>query len=98
MPFVLCLKTVQPFQFLVNTFGVVTQLVSINRFGTASSNAVPVPGAGPIVSADGRFVVFERQSTWRRTTPMVFMTCSCGIYREDDDFGEPQPVWNGVCQ
>ena len=38
VPFVLCLKTFQPFQFFVDVFGVVTQLVSVNRFGTGSGN------------------------------------------------------------
>ena len=36
VPFVLCLKAFQPFQFFVDVFGVVTQLVSVNRFGTGS--------------------------------------------------------------
>jgi hypothetical protein len=38
VPFVVCLKTRQSFQFFVDVFGIVTKLVSINRMGTDSGN------------------------------------------------------------
>ena len=43
VPFVVCLKTSQPFQFFVDVSGVVTRLVSINRFGTGSGNGFSPP-------------------------------------------------------
>lgn len=61
VPFVLCLTAFQPFQFFVDVSGVVTELVSINRFGTDSGND---SSAGALqdsyaISADGRYVAFE---------------------------------------
>src|SRR5262249_31356906 len=56
VPFVVCLKTLQSFQFFVNVFGVVTELVSINRTGTSSGNSLSA--GNPVLSADGRFVAF----------------------------------------
>ena len=56
VPFVVCLKTLQSFQFFVDVFGVVTELVSINQAGTESGNSFS--GGNPVLSADGRFVVF----------------------------------------
>ena len=56
VPFVLCLTTFQPFEFFVDVFGVVTRLVSINRFGTGSGNSGSASGL--TISADGRFVAF----------------------------------------
>lgn len=55
VPFTLCLKTTQPFQFLVDVLGIVTQLVSINRAGTNSGNQA---SSGGSFSADGRFLAF----------------------------------------
>ena len=67
VPFVVCLKTRQAFQFFVDVFGVVTQLVSINRTGTDSGRA---PGLteyrgsfDPVFSANGRFVAFRSTAT-----------------------------------
>ena len=57
VPFVVCLKTFQPYQFFVDVSGVVTRLVSINRFGTGSGNGFS-PANPPTISADGRFVAF----------------------------------------
>jgi hypothetical protein len=62
VPFVLCLTTFQPFQFLVDVFGIVTRLVSISRFGTGSGNS----GSGfssMAISADGRFVAFQSRAS-----------------------------------
>jgi hypothetical protein len=58
VPFSVCLKTFQPFQFFLDVFGVVTRLVSINRFGTGSGNSGS-RGFPPAISADGRFVAFS---------------------------------------
>ena len=55
VPFVLCLKTSQPFQFFVDVFGVITQLVSINQAGTDSGSN---RSYGPTISRDGRFIAF----------------------------------------
>ena len=57
VPFVVCLKTSQPFQFFVDVFGVVTRLVSINRFGTGAGNSGS--SGRTTISADGRFVAFS---------------------------------------
>ena len=56
VPFAVCLKTFQPFQFLVDVFGVMTQLVSANRSGTGSGNG---SSGSPVISANGRFVAFN---------------------------------------
>jgi hypothetical protein len=56
VPFALCLKTFQPFQFFADVFGVVTQMVSVNRFGTGSGNGSSFEEA---ISPDGRFVAFS---------------------------------------
>ena len=37
-----------------------TTLVSINRFGTGSGNSFSGGPAGPVISADGRFVAFQQ--------------------------------------
>jgi hypothetical protein len=59
VPFVVCLKTHDTFQFFVDMFGavigVLTELVSINQGGTGSGNGVSF---NPVISADGRFVAF----------------------------------------
>ena len=60
VPFVVCLKTFQPFQFFVDVSGVVTRLVSINRFGTGSGIGLSFV---PVISADGRFVVFSSDAS-----------------------------------
>ena len=63
VPFVVCLKTRQSFQFFVDVFGVVTELVSVNRVGTNSGNGYS--GGDPALSADGRFVAFDSmRATW----------------------------------
>jgi Tol biopolymer transport system component len=56
VPFVVCLKTRQSFQFFVDVFGVVTELVSVNRFETNSGNSI---SSEVSLSADGRFVAFH---------------------------------------
>jgi Tol biopolymer transport system component len=53
VPFVVCLKNFQPFQFFVDVFGIVTRLVSVDRNGNASSLSW-----GPAINGDGRFVAF----------------------------------------
>jgi Tol biopolymer transport system component len=53
VPFILCLKTRQQFQFFVDVFGVVAKLISVNLTGTAAGGRVLA------ISADGRFVVFD---------------------------------------
>jgi Tol biopolymer transport system component len=57
VPFVICLKTSQPFEFFVNVFGIVTKLVSMSQAGTAANDDL---GNFPdqVVSADGRVVAF----------------------------------------
>ena len=60
VPFIVCLKTLQSFQFFVDVFGVVTELVSINRVGTDSGNGESFV---PTLSADGRFVAFVSTAT-----------------------------------
>ena len=54
VPFVLCLKTSQPFQFFVDVYGVVTRLVSINQTGTDSGGDKFFGSDSPTISADGR--------------------------------------------
>ena len=63
----MCLRTSQPFRFLVDVFGIVTRLVNVNRDGKVINNYVPFPGSpGEFIittrllgiSANGRFVVF----------------------------------------
>jgi hypothetical protein len=61
VPFAICLKTLQPFQFFVDVFGIVTKLVSINRLGTDSGNAGSATSLA--MTPDGRFVAFESQAT-----------------------------------
>ena len=87
VPFVLCLKTVQPFQFFVNMFGVVTQLVSVNRFGTGSGNS---RSFFSVISADGRFVAFKSDATDlvaddTNSNPDVFVR---DLQMGQDDFGK----------
>jgi Tol biopolymer transport system component len=60
VPFVVCLKTLQSFQFFVDVFGVVTELVSINQAGTSTGNAF---SSFASLSTDGRFVAFESAAT-----------------------------------
>jgi hypothetical protein len=62
VPFAVCLKTFQPFELFVDVFGVVTQLVSINRFGTGSGISGVSTGF-PSISADGRFVAFHSDAS-----------------------------------
>jgi len=62
VPFVLCEKTFERFQLFVDVFGVVTQLVSINRFGTGSGNSGVSTGF-PAISANGRFVAFHSDAS-----------------------------------
>ncbi len=56
VPFVLCLKTLQSFQFVVDVSGIVTELVSVNRFG---ANSGENSSAHVAINKDGRFVAFE---------------------------------------
>src|SRR5689334_5177340 len=56
VPFVLCLRSFQPFQFFVDVFGGITELVSINAAGANSGNL----GSNlPSFSPNGRFIVFN---------------------------------------
>ena len=99
VPFVVCLKTFQPFQFFVDVFGVVTRLVSINRFGTGSGNS---SSSGPVGDQRGRpFRGIQQRSErfggerYQRTTDDVFVR---DLQTGDDYVGERQPVWNRVWQ
>lgn len=56
VPFVLCLKVQQAFQFFVDVYGVVAKLVSVNLTGTAAGTT------GALISADGRYVAFFSDS------------------------------------
>ena len=100
VPFVVCLKTFQPFQFFVDVFGVVTRLVSINRFGTGSGNGSS-SAQGRVISADGRFVAFSSAASdlvandTNGTTDDVFVR---DLQTGDDHVGERQPVWNRIWQ
>ena len=60
-----------------------TTLVSINRFGTGSGNSFSGGPAGPVISADGRFVAIQSAASdlVANDTNGVPATCSCGICR-----------------
>src|SRR5262249_16321825 len=56
----LCLSSFQPFQFFVDVFGGITQLVSINAAGTSSGNF----GSNfPSFSPNSRFIVFNSNAS-----------------------------------
>jgi Tol biopolymer transport system component len=57
VPFTLCMKSFQPFQFYVDVFGIMTKLVSVNMEGTGA-------GSGAIcdINANGRFVLFNSEA------------------------------------
>jgi len=63
VPFVVCLKTRQSFQFFVDVFGVVTELVSIHQSGTDSGNGASFGSFAATLSADGRFVAFTSRAS-----------------------------------
>jgi hypothetical protein len=63
VPFVLCLKTRNPFQFIVDVEGIVTELVSINRQGTDSGNDYSFQFPRRPASDNGRFIVFTSSAS-----------------------------------
>jgi Tol biopolymer transport system component len=76
VPFVVCLKTIQQFQFFVDLFGIVTQLVSVNSQGIGSSGSSEPSQINHLyfkksisLSADGRFVAFTSRGSNLVTTP-----------------------------
>ncbi len=66
VPFVLCLKAFQPFQFFVDVFGIVTRLVTVNRFGMGAGTVSSFPmnrTTSMALSGDGSVLAFSTSAS-----------------------------------